>query len=96
MPDTKRVLFRGRTVITLDAAEELNRREIWLVGVESQTVGPEDAPQEVHFELLGQEVVLLEGIRLNGVPEGTYLLNAAPVNLGGADGAPCRAVLLEL
>lgn len=96
MPDTKRVLFRGRTVITLDAAEELNRREIWLVGVESQTVGPEDAPQEVHFELLGQEVVLLEGIRLNRVPEGTYLLNAAPVNLGGADGAPCRAVLLEL
>ena len=96
MPDTKRVLFRGRTVITLDAAEELIRREICLVGVESQTVGPEDAPQEVHFELLGQEVVLLEGIRLNRVPEGTYLLNAAPVNLGGADGAPCRAVLLEL
>lgn len=92
---TKRVLFKGRTVITLEAAQALNRHDIALVGVESQTVGPEDAPMAVHLELLGREVVLLEGIRLEGVPEGVYLLNAVPINLGGADGAPCRAVLLE-
>ena len=27
--------------------------------------------------------------------EGVYMLNAAPLNLGGADGAPCRAVLVD-
>ena len=32
---------------------------------------------------------------LNEVPEGVYLLNAAPINLGQADGAPCRAVLIK-
>lgn len=96
LPDTKRVLWKGRTVVTLEAAQALNRHGIWLVGVESQTVGPEDAPRDVHLELLGREVVLLEGIRLDRVPDGSYLLNAAPVNLGGADGAPCRAVLLDL
>lgn len=96
LPQTKRVLFKGGCVITLEAAGALNRHKIELVGVEAQTVGPEDAPIAVHFELLAQEVVLLEGIRLEGVPEGIYLLNAAPLNLGGADGAPCRAVLLDI
>ncbi len=92
----KRILFKGATVVSLEAAKALNEYDVLLVGNESQTVGPEDAPKYVHLELLGNGVVLLEGIRLEQVPEGNYLLNAAPINLGGADGAPCRAVLLEL
>ena len=66
-----------------------------LLGNESQTVGPEDAPMEIHLILLGADVVLLEGIRLAEVPEGVYLLNAAPLNLSGADGSPCRALLIK-
>ena len=50
----------------------------------------------VHLELLNAEVVLLEGIRLKDVPDGAYMLNCAPINLGKADGAPCRAVLIGL
>ena len=50
---------------------------------------------KVHLKMLGAEIVLMEGIRLGGVKEGVYLLNAAPLNLGGADGAPCRAVLMD-
>jgi arylformamidase len=91
----KRVLFKGKTVVTLEAAKALNQYDILLVGNESQTVGPEDAPKSVHLELLAKEVVLLEGIVLNEVEEGDYCLNAAPINLGGADGAPCRAILMK-
>ncbi len=91
----KRILFKGKAVVTLEAAIALNRHEVLLVGGESQTVGPEDAPAKVHYELLGKEVVLLEGIVLKEVPEGNYFLNAAPLNLGGADGSPCRAILLD-
>ena len=50
----------------------------------------------VHKELLSAEVVLLEGIRLGEVLPGVYFLNAAPLNLSGADGSPCRAVLIAL
>jgi arylformamidase len=46
--------------------------------------------------MLSAEIVLLEGISLGEVPEGVYLLNAAPINLGGSDGAPCRAILMTL
>lgn len=59
------------------------------------TVGPEAAPMAVHQVLLGADVVLLEGIRLTEVSEGVYLLNAAPLNLAGADGSPCRAILIK-
>ena len=47
------------------------------------------------FAHLGAETVLLEGIRLSDVPEGVYLLHAAPLKLGGCDGAPCRATLIS-
>lgn len=92
----KKILIKGKSELSYEAAEVFAREGIELIGNESQTVGPEDSPKEVHLKLLGSEVVLLEGIRLSAVPEGVYFLNAAPINLGGADGAPCRAVLVEL
>lgn len=90
-----RLLVKGNTVITLEIAKLLNENGIVLVGVEGQSVGPEDSPIEVHLELLGKEVILLEGIVLSDVPEGEYFLMAAPLKLGGCDGAPCRAVLMS-
>ena len=48
----------------------------------------------VHLVLLCANVILLEGIRLSEVSEGVYFLNAAPLNLSGADGSPCRAILI--
>lgn len=91
----KRILIGGDAYVTVEAAKVFVRERIVLVGNESQTVGPMEAPAAVHYELLGAEVVLLEGIRLKGVEEGVYWLNAAPINLGQADGAPCRAILVK-
>lgn len=56
----------------------------------------QNKPMEVHLILLGANVVLLEGIRLSEVSEGVYFLNAAPLNLSGVDGSPCRAVLIDV
>ncbi|MDF2587067.1 MAG: cyclase family protein [Anaerocolumna sp.] len=92
----KRLLFKGNVIITIEIAKLLNNYHIELIGVESQSVGPVDAPMEVHLELLKEEVVLLEGIRLTDIPCGNYLLSAAPLKLGGSDGAPCRAVLIDI
>lgn len=92
---SQRILVKGKAVMTPEAARVFADEKILLFGNESQTVGPEDAPMEVHLIMLGAEIVLLEGIRLSAVPEGSYLLNAAPLNLGGADGSPCRATLIS-
>ena len=91
----KRILIKGDAVVSLEAAKVFASSEIRLLGNESQTVGPEEATMEIHLILLGANVTLLEGIRLREVPEGVYFLNAAPLNLSGADGSPCRAVLID-
>ena len=91
----RRILLKGNVTVSAEAARVFVEGGVDLIGNESQTVGPEDAPMEVHRILLGADVVLLEGIRLRDVPEGVFFLNAAPICLGGADGAPCRAILVE-
>ena len=90
----KRILIKGDAEVSAEAAKVFDESNILLLGNESQTVGPENAPMEVHLILLGAGAVLLEGIRLAEVSEGVYFLNAAPLNLSGADGSPCRAILI--
>ena len=92
----KKLLVKGNATLTMEGAQVLAAAGVDLYGNESQTVGPESAPMAVHKCLLGANVVLLEGVRLAHVPDGNYLLCAAPLNLGGADGAPCRAILMDL
>lgn len=90
----KRILIKGDAEVSLEAAKAFASSGLLLLGNESQTVGPKGAPMAVHLALLSAGVILLEGIRLAEVSEGVYLLNAAPLNLSGADGSPCRAVLI--
>lgn len=90
----KRILIKEDAEVSAEAAKVFAESNILLLGNESQTVGPENAPMEVHLILLGAGAVLLEGIRLAEVSEGVYFLNAAPLNLSGADGSPCRAILI--
>ena len=91
----ERILIAGNATVTIEAAEVFAAGGIKLLGNEGQTVGPENAPMQVHLILLRREIALLEGIVLQGIPEGQYFLSAAPLNLGGADGAPCRAYLID-
>ena len=91
----RRILIKGDAEVSVEAAEVFAASSLLLLGNESQSVGPQNAPMAAHLALLGAGVVLLEGIRLAEVPEGVYLLNAAPLNLAGADGSPCRAILID-
>ena len=91
----KRILIKGDVEISLEAAKVFASLNILLLGNEPQTVGPKNAPMAVHLALLSADVILLEGIRLAEVSEGVYFLNAAPLNLAGAEGSPCRAVLID-
>lgn len=91
----QRILIAGKATVTEGAAHVFADAGVLLVGNESQTVGPEDAPRQVHLILLGAGVVLLEGLKMDGVAAGKYFLSAAPLNLGGCEGSPCRALLIR-
>ena len=90
----QRILIAGNATVTAEAAEVFAASGICLLGNEGQTIGPENAPMQVHLILLGKGIALLEGIVLKEVPEGHYFLSALPLNLAGCDGAPCRAYLI--
>lgn len=92
----ERILIAGDATVTAAAARVFADSGVQLIGNESQSVGPEDAPMEVHLILLGAGIVLLEGLILTNVTEGRYFLSAAPLNLAGFEAAPCRAFLLEI
>ena len=92
---TERILIGGNVIVTAEAAKVFADNDIKLIGNEGVSIGPVDAPMEVHKILLSAKVVLLEGIVLKDVPEGVYFLNAAPLNLAKLDGAPCRAYLIK-
>ena len=90
----KRILIGGNATVTAEGAKVFADSGICLLGNESQSVGPEETPMQVHLILLHRGIALLEGIVLDHVPAGHYFLSAAPLNLAGSDGAPCRAYLI--
>ena len=92
---SERILIGGNIIVTAEAAKVFADNAIKLIGNEGVSIGPVDAPMEVHKILLSVNVVLLEGIVLKDVPDGVYFLNAAPLNLAKLDGAPCRAYLIK-
>lgn len=91
----QRILIAGDCTVTAEAAAVFASAGIKLLGNEGQTVGPPEAPMEVHLILLRRGIALLEGVVLTDVPQGRYFLNAAPLNLAHCDGAPCRAYLIS-
>ena len=76
------------------AAQWLVAHGVRLVGVDYLSVGAYNANVETHRILLGAGMVIVEGLVLSDVPAGTYTLVALPPKIQGAEGSPCRAVLL--
>lgn len=92
---TARLLAKGNCRLTLDGAKALSECGIALFGIENQSIAGDLPPMAVHVEVLSHGIIALEGLVLKEVPDGEYFLFAAPIKLGGSDGAPCRAVLLS-
>lgn len=81
--------------VRADAAEELVRRGVGLVGIDYLSIAPKSDPAPTHRTLLAAGVVILEGLNLRSVEAGPYDLVCLPLRIAGADGAPARAVLIE-
>lgn len=88
-----RILLKDGKKIDIEEAKLLVELGCICVGVESSTIGVEDENEEVHKILLSNEIIIIEGLRMQQVPEGEYFLCALPLKLSGVDGSPVRAVL---
>ncbi len=83
--------------VALDAsgAEFLAETGCKLVGIDYMSVAVFEDPDGGHLPLLKAGIVVLEGINLECVEPGDYQLIALPLKLGGREGAPSRAILLD-
>jgi arylformamidase len=109
-PRTRRLLFKTRNSdfwadgnkefqtdfvgLSVDAAELLVDRNVKVVGIDYLSIAPYKQGKPVHTILLNAGVVVIEGLDLSRVSQGRYTLHCLPLKLGGADGAPTRAILV--
>jgi len=76
-----------------DAAEELLKKKVKVVGVDYISVDKyeaEDLP--VHKTLLSKDVLIVEGLELNNAPIGRCKIFIMPLNVKNIDGIPARVV----
>ena len=75
-----------------DAAQRLADERVRLVGIDYLSVAPfKQNGQATHHILLENEIMVVEGLCLKGLPTGPCWFNMLPLALVEADGAPCRA-----
>ncbi len=80
---------------TGDAVRPLVERGIVLLGVDGPSVDGFEVEPAVHRLLFEKNIPALEGLDLSGAAPGRYTLVCLPLKVESAEGAPCRAVLLE-
>lgn len=65
------------------------------VGIDGLGIERAQPGHPSHKLLLGAGIIIIEGLRLDGIEAGNYNLILAPLKLQGVEGAPARAFLLE-
>lgn len=87
---------KGYKAISKEAAEYLVEIGVETIGVDYLSVEPfEDDEFNTHHTLLGEDLVILEGLVLANVEPGEYFLVCLPLKLVGSDGSPARAILMR-
>jgi arylformamidase len=85
------------TALSPELATLLGEHGVLLVGMDTPSVDPfESMTLDAHHALFRGGVAILEGLILDGVPEGVYELIALPLKMAGLDASPVRAILRSL
>lgn len=86
--------YENYTGIDHTAASYLINRGLKLIGIDYLSIGPFHAGNvETHQVLLGNKVIIVEGLDLSHVDAGPYELVCLPIRIA-CDGSPCRAILM--
>ena len=94
LPATEKLLLKSEpgkeARLTPRLARSLIKKGVKLVGTDALSIGDDS----VHRILLENDCVIIERLKLEGVPEGKYTLYALPLKID-ADGSPIRACLIS-
>jgi arylformamidase len=80
-----------------EAAMWLVDRDVPLVGVDYLSVDRYDNNEKpAHYALLGNGVIIVEGLDLSRAAPGRYEVVALPLKIAGSDGSPARVIIRPL
>jgi arylformamidase len=83
------------TYLAPDGAEYLASLGVTLVGVDYLSIEQfHSGHHRTHKALLGNGIIIVEGLDLSAPAAGPYELRVLPLRIVGLDGAPARAVLV--
>ncbi|MFX1252772.1 MAG: cyclase family protein [Promethearchaeota archaeon] len=83
--------------LTKEGAQYLVKKKIKAVGIDYLSIEKFDSDEpEIHLTLLNHNVIIFEGLDLSRAKPGRYIFVGFPLKITGAEGAPVRAVLLQL
>ena len=110
-PDCDRILFHTRNselwdegystfnreyvAISEDGAQWLVSRGFRLVGIDYLSVASFNNSTPTHRELLSAGIVVVEGLDLRRIQQGSYQLVCLPLKIVEIDGAPARVILID-
>jgi arylformamidase len=92
----KLAFCREFVYLSAEAARMAVQMGASMVGIDYLSVDRyDDQSFSAHRILLENDVLILEGIDLGGVPPGRYTLISLPLRIKGTEAAPARVVLLD-
>lgn len=78
-----------------DGAQYLADLGVRGIGIDALGIERSQEGHPTHKILFGQDIIIIEGLRLKEVEQGDYFMVAAPLKLVGTDASPARVMLLE-
>lgn len=90
------ILEQQFVYISSQAALHLVKLGVEGVGIDALGVERDQADHGTHHALLGANIVIIEGLRLDQVEQGEYFMIAAPLRIANVEAAPARVILTEL
>lgn len=76
-------------------AQYLEKMKIKGVGTDGLGIERAQANYCTHTTLLGQGIIIIEGLRLKAISPGKYRMAALPLKIKGTEAAPARVILYE-
>ncbi|MHA2216457.1 MAG: cyclase family protein [Candidatus Hodarchaeales archaeon] len=82
--------------LTQEGASYLVSKKIKSVGIDYLSIGKYNEDKKTHLTLLEQNILIYEGLNLKDVPPGEYQFYGFPLKIKESDGAPVRAILIQI
>lgn len=82
--------------LSAEAAEYLATKKVKAVGIDYLSIERNQPDHPTHKALLSKDILIIEGLRLAPISEGSYKIACFPLKLIATEAAPARAVLVEV